>query len=351
LHSLQTAQFNIQGIGELQKLKATDLNNAVTAVHVKESEERIQLQRQQMAATAEQRALVNAQRIALNEAKLEDKKQLEDTAMYYNLAAATDGTASMPAAVIIARLKREGPTGLTAQLINRGEDLAANQTAGKGGIPVAKNAGDAAIYYNRIGSNPVGPDKSTINFLMKRSVEVASSAELSLEKDPARKAAIIAKALVTEADKQRKLIDTDEANIYAAPSIAAIAKTVPAVLSNRFVKETLLPLAESSPSASVTPEQVYAMANAALAKDPSRLNEITQGVVGFYSAAVRTNNAQKGYAENGLPMQLGYNAAFKIGGQRVSVDMTDPLEIKRKFLVDSLKGRDPFGFGVREAQP
>ena len=327
----QGAAFNIDGAKALQSLTENDLSHAAQLVQVKDAQERIALSRAQFAATQEQRAIMNEERAKnLQKEKLVEADELDMTAAF-NAAARAGGFAERSRSVIVAAMKRSDPTVVMA--INHGADLLANG-GNKSGVLVARNAADAAEYYIRVRANPVGTDSSTVNFLASTYNTIGKAPEIAAIKDlEARKERINA-TIKTVADQQMLAIKDNEPNIYAAPSVAAVVNQVPALLNNKFISETLVPIAQSNPTAPTSVASILAAGQAVINKDPARMNEVVQGTANFFNATIKVNNAMKSYAENGLSLQKGFNAAIDAGalGRTANVDVSNPLIVRTYYM-------------------
>lgn len=346
--AIQGAQLQISGIKELQQLSASQLTQANLRVSVFNEQENMKLRNAQFAALEEQRRL--AREDAANKRKTKEEAEADEEQMVaaYNLAATRDGYAQLPRSVILARAKRAGADGELVRLaITRGENLliAGGNTEA---VPVGKNAAESAVYYSRTGGTPVGTTASTVNFLKNRVADFANNPLVVAAKTAEEKAAVLNKLLSEDAARQLTAIRPDEPNIYAALTPLALASAVPALLNkeHKFLQGTVFPMSEAAPQQPIKDDAIVAAAMAEIQKNPGRLNEITNTLGTYYTAAAQANNKLKGYKEMGLPMQSGYNAQI---GKQV-MDLTDTLQLRRYFMVKGLVYNNPLLFGPVEAR-
>lgn len=341
----QAAAFNIDGAKALQNLTEADLSHAQNLVSVKDAETRIALARAQFAATQEQRAFMNAERAKqLKAEKLVESDELQMTAEF-NAAARAGGFAERSRSVVVAGMKRQDPTIVMA--VNHGSDLLHNN-GNKGGVLVARNAADAAEYYLRVKANPQGTDSSTIRFLADVYSKSDTLPTIAAAKDPIAKRQLINTEIERVVKQQLLAIKDNEPNIYASPTVVALTNSVPFLLNNTFIKETLLPISQANPTAPLSTESVLAAGQAVIKNDPSRLNEVVAGTAALFNASIKVNNEMKGYKENGLPLQNSYVASISTGllGRNANINVADPLQIKKHYMTRDLYNVPGFKFNA-----
>jgi hypothetical protein len=338
----QGAQLNTQGIQALQSIQQGQLNNAHLAVSVADAQSRIQMQRAQFEAAQTNRALQQSMLVdRLNERKATIDEQ-NMTADNYNKAAARLGGATLPASIILARLKKGDP--VVSQFVRYGEDISINGDKAEGVI-VATNPAQAGALYGSSKIIPSGTTASVMNYLASQVNSLASDQQVQGEKDGAGKMAVMNAKINGDVARQSSLISDSEPNIYAAPSIAAVVGSVPALVNNGFVSGELMAKSKANPDMASSAKDIFAAGVVAIKSDPSRLDEVAAGISQFYSGAVHANNALKGYAENGLPTQKSYPAELPTGilGRNQTLDMTNPALVTRALMFKSLTATGSMG--------
>lgn len=329
------AQLNIAGIRELQSLTDADLAHSATALNFKEQQVRIDLQRSQIAAA-------NASRDLSNQLKIEqlNKNQLalEDQQYYanaYNKAQAKLGGATEPMAAVMAGLRRQDPKVL--KMVRIGQDIITSGGTGEG-VMIAPNPAEAGELYNGQRLIPTGTTAPVMKYLADKYGDLRADQAVNAEKDPAGKIALINTAIKADVAKQASKIEDGTNNIFAAPTIASLLVSVPALANNGFVANELAEKAKANPDIPTSTADILAAGIAAIKKDPSRLNEVTQGTANFFNAAIWSNNKLKGYAENGLDPQQSYPAAVPTGfmGRQQTVNVNNPVDVKAVYMMAAL---------------
>jgi len=321
------AQLNTKGILDLQTLNEQQLSNSATAVNVADAQTRIGLAQQQMALTNQTRLLQQQMLQERIDAKTASDSELADTAASYNTAAARLGGTPLPATVVAARLKRGDPT--VSQFVRYGQDIGDNGGNAEG-VPVAATPAQAGALYTSSKIVPNGTTSSTMSYLAEKVNEFAGNSAIASEKDPNVRLGMINKLIDNDVTNQAKAISDNKPNIYAAPSVAALVSSVPALANNSFINGVLLPKAQANPDAPSSANDIVTAAVAAINKDPSQLNDVAQGIANFYNASIYYNNKMKGYGENGLPLQTNYLAQLNTGflGRSQTLDLSNPTVVK-----------------------
>lgn len=349
----QGAQFQLQGIRDLQSLNMQDLQTAQTKQNMLAEQSRIAAQNANADLNRQQKKLVIEQLQQTIAAKKATQEQTDMAVASVNKAQASLGGPVLPPAIIMSRLSKNDP--VVMRLLNIGEDIAING-GNKEGVAIGRTPGEVGAFLLHSQINPIGTSASTMTYIGKKTQEFASDPMVTMQKDPEGKLSIINKMFAEDLKKQDVIHDGDTGNIRAAPSITALVSSIPALANNGFIAKELIEKAKSNHDMPTSANDVYAAGLEAIKKDPKRLDEVVAGMSSFFNASIWYNNKMKGFTENALPIQTGYTAAIKGGyfGRTTNVDMTNPLVLKTKLVTEALGTNigpqgGPINFGIQGA--
>jgi hypothetical protein len=343
---LKSGALNLDGIKVLSSLTAEDLSSANHSIQTTLSLAHYELSLRS-ADSMEAVRKINAEMLS---ERLEQKQttaaEQQKTLEWYNTGARKFGAPEQnDYKVVYTLLKSNQPQAVNFVGYGQQSEVSGTQF----GIPLAATPAQVISTLMKSRANPVvGDENSPARFLADQFNTVSKNPAWQAQK-PEGKEAILNDAIRIEAVKQQAGISMEKPNMYKAPSISAIAAAIPPeALGNRFIQESIIPLGVGAGNNQPTnPDLILGAAKAVLEKDPSRFNEVKQGIAQFFRAAVKVNNASKDYAGMVLPQQMTYNARLKFGSLfgDSTHDMTNETDLARLLLMNQTTlGQTPFGF-------
>ena len=360
------SQFNISGAQALQGLSQQQLTNAHSALTEQEALGNFQMRQVQMAASQAGREeslarkrLLDEQRIAMGEEKAAIRADQETTAGFYNEAVRKLGGVELPTPQVLALLRTD-KTGHVGNLMRYGQEVqdATNAGVGSDGIPLlgpGMSAADLPSILRTARARPTALDKGVYDFTSAKVDEIVRTQGAALGKDPAERSAKIAEFVKVEAVKQLTSIDmtSDTTNIYAAPTPKQLTESVP-ILAKYPALQDVIKRSVDNPDVPIKDADIIAAAKIEVRKNPSKQNleVVAKSLEAYYTAATTYNNVHKQYMEKGLPLQTSYNAAIPTGtfGRNQTVNLKDPIQIKRLLLQELTAGKDIFTEFARAAE-
>ena len=322
------AQLAIEGISKQQALTDDQLNQAHMAVQVKDEQTRIAMQQANFGLVQAQKKIylgILQDSLERKTAALEDQNAAVTA---YNKAADKMGAPRLPATTVIAKLRQKDPQ--VAEVLAYGQRLQDALGTGET-VPVSGSMAQAGALYNSTpGMVPTGTSAPTAKFLASTVAELHARPEIQAIKDPSSRLDSINATLSGVVATQAKTIYDDKPNVYSAPPAAALIAATPALSANSFVSSIVMPQAQANPSAAFKANDIVSAGIAAVAKDPSQLDSVAEGINKIGVAAVNYNNNLKGYQANNVPLQTNYPAALNTGmfGGTQTVELTDLTAIK-----------------------
>jgi len=315
----KSAGARIVGLNELNNLNNQQLNIAFQLHSAQNSDKSLEMQRQVHQDMMDQRA----ERL---KAKADSEAAIEMERQAYNAGARRMNKATIEDNVTFKNIysRSYGKDAAFMATLGQGQDIQLNGGV-TNGIPVASNAGEAALVMatGNTTSDKVG------SFLVKQLATEKQSP--TAPKDRAALVDVVNQAAVKAATGQKNYI-TDPTNIYAAPPPSVVMKAVGAA-SDPFLQETLADVIKGDPKASI-PDGVLFGKALDWAKKPGGLNMAVDGLTTYYKLAVLQNDTLNQYQEKGLPPQRGsYNAV--IDGK--VINLTDPTAVRTALLMAKTK--------------
>lgn len=312
----------IKGIVEINSMTAQQADMAFKIHAANNSDAQLALQQRQADDLHAQRMMAQTQRQEQLDAKaatLDDWKAQLDIR---NIGAKAMGKAPVTSIDMFRReYNMSGKTQDYQDMLNYGMDISLNQGS-LSGVPVAQNAGRAALNYAKGGVNLNGNVAGT--FL----TQVLGQQKLlpTAPKDQAALAEQVTSVATKIAKDQLASIDNSNPaapNIYAAPPPSVMLQSK-AVQSSPFIMETLVPMLEQNKNLQL-PDAVLVAKAADYAKGgKANFNVAVAGIAAYYKQATIINSANNRYVEHDLPKQTSYTA--RING--ADVDLTNETQVK-----------------------
>lgn len=348
---IQNAGVQINSLRDLNSMTAQQINNLQTGVNAKRQAEQDKMQRQDFEMRRKEFAL----RLEEHQQRLADKKATrEDLANITNWV--KEGAGSLGIDLT------DMPESKIIQLINMKDSKfmtylqAGVHKTGTGKPGISENAGEAARTIFETNA-PLRPEQAPIKKMLTGILQYASTAEAGAagRYDNTKKDQVNAGATVIanqKAAEMAKNIDhTDRTNIYAPPSIKAVAQ-VPAIANSPWFKTVMKDQVDAGGLDDFNSQQLITMTSSAVKAGKISFKDATEGLQAAHRAAMMVNNATKNYSGFGLPEQTTFNLTIPNAiGVPKKYDMVTAQDIQRalssKMNEDrSVRpwGETPFGF-------
>lgn len=306
-------QYGAQAIEALRQNGAQEFGRSLQVYNQIQDESRYQeglaMRQEQFAALQEQR----------KRGKMEDQEFVDMTARV-NAYRTSAGLAPVNETFIRRSALQPGELGDTI----RSQELQGMKLMNGGMKVFGESPADTINALRR--DTPTLPDSFNPAITVLQQGSQAAQAEISkqvmspdgqlLKKDPAAQKAIINQSIAATAANYQANIQTGKGNPYEAPSVSVILNEPNGLKDTAFGKavlQTLVATGQNNPS----PDMVIAMGIAAVDKGELTLNDVRDGVTGFYENATQLNNATGGFLQLGVPTQQGYKT--KIAGLQDSI--------------------------------
>lgn len=330
-----SAGQRIQGINVLNNMSAQDLDRSFKVRGAINDDKRLKLAEESNALQREARAFARQEAADKLEAKQTALDAVKQEMEAYNAGARRAGKVTFTdPKMFLATYNSNKNLPEFTNVLTSGKLIMMNDGV-TNGVMVADNAGEAALIYAS------GQAQGPVAKFLKKTLQDVKQVPTAPKDRQGLIGSVdnIAKEL---AKKQSSNIDqaSPETNIYSAPPAAVVLQSK--ATNYPMINSVIRPMVEKNPSAPITDEMILSTAVAYAKKDKANFNEAAAALVSYYQAAVEHNNLTNQYTENGLPEQKKYPA--RVGGK--IVDLTDPIQVKRHLLQESMPamGSTPFGF-------
>lgn len=298
-------QYGAQAIEALRTNGAQEFNRNIQVYSQIQDESRYQeglaLRQEQFKALQEQRA----------KGKLEDKEYTDATARVNSYRTAA-GLAPVNETFVRRTLTQGG---------DLGDDIRRQELQG-----MKLGGGEMKVFGNTpadtvavlVKDAPKLPDSWKPSVTVLQDASQAAQNEITkiglteqgqaLKKDPVARAKILNEQVTKVAAGYQSNIQNDKGNPYQAPAISTVLSEPNGLKDSKFgqaVLQTMVSTGQDNP----TPDMLIAMGVAAVDRGELTINDVRDGVTGFYQNAVGINNATGGFLQLGVPAQQGYRTS------------------------------------------
>lgn len=316
----------------LMNANQQQLQNSITAYQLMSTEENRAFQR-------EQAAMLRDQRKAELERKLKDEKAEQDIVDTVNKGRAILGLNTLEAGKIMQLMRMPGSFGEALRnQYNVGANFQATGKAFFGATP-----GEAAVLIAS-SSAPLDPHKKKVYDFIVNSLNQVRQANPDLSKDPKAVNDELNKFLFGKKDKDKKVKGEvekssdmikpgDNSNIYQAPPFSDVSSQAD-VKSTPFFKIVLEPLKVAG-TVELTPDDMLSKGVAAIVNKQLRPEDVVDGIVRYFNAAVVMNNQMKNYEAFNIPVQASFKTPIQgIGvlGSAVPINLLDRAQVMNALL-------------------